>query len=147
MIPTLILLAALATSPYVQNGYLPPEVHQEPEDAFLAPPQDFDVPPGRYPEMVEQWRPLVAGHFGDLGPDAVDTALCLMVFESGGKASARNPSSGASGLMQVLPSWAPKFDLDPADLFTPEVNLWVARQLYDDGGWHHWSPYQRGECR
>jgi hypothetical protein len=53
-------------------------------------------------DSVEEWRPLVAGHFP---PEAVDTALCLMELESAGNPSAQNPSSGASGLFQVLPSW------------------------------------------
>jgi hypothetical protein len=96
---------------------------------------------------VDQWLPLVAGHFGDLGPEAVETVLCLMALESGGNPNARHPRSGASGLMQVLPSWAPKFGVSRDDLFTPEINLYISRRLYDDGGFGHWSPYQRGECR
>ncbi|HLF43231.1 MAG TPA: lytic transglycosylase domain-containing protein [Acidimicrobiia bacterium] len=95
---------------------------------------------------VEQWRSLVDAHFGDLGAVAVETALCLMARESGGNPTARNVSSGATGLMQVLPSWAPRFGLTRSDLEDPEINLWVSRQLYDDGGWGHWSPYNRGEC-
>jgi hypothetical protein len=95
-------------------------------------------------DSVEEWRPLVAGHFP---PEAVDTALCLMERESAGNPNAQNPSSGASGLFQVLPSWADNFGFRPVDLFVPEHNVWVARQLYDDGGWNHWSPWLRGECR
>jgi soluble lytic murein transglycosylase-like protein len=93
---------------------------------------------------VSQWLPLVAGHFN---PEDVETALCLIGFESGGNPNARNQSSGASGLMQILPSWAPKFGVSREDLFKPEINLYIARQLKDDGGWRHWSPYKRGECR
>jgi soluble lytic murein transglycosylase-like protein len=70
-----------------------------------------------------------------------------MQLESGGDPGAQNPSSGASGLFQVLPSWADNFGVTPDDLFVPEVNTYIARQLYDDGGWNHWSPYLRGECR
>lgn len=95
-------------------------------------------------DSVEEWRPLVAGHFP---PEAVDTALCLMERESAGNPNAQNPSSGASGLFQVLPSWADNFGFRPVDLFVPEHNVYVARQLYDDGGWGHWSPWNRGECR
>lgn len=93
---------------------------------------------------VEQWRPLVAGHFE---PEDVETVLCLMRFESGGNPDAQNRSSGASGLMQVMPDWAPVFGVSRSDLFTPEINLYIARRLRDDGGWNHWSPYKRGECR
>ena len=91
---------------------------------------------------VEQWRPLVAVY-----PWNVDTALCLMAHESGGNPNAYNPSSGASGLMQVLKSWADNFGYQPADLFTPQVNLDISYALYADGGWGHWSPWLRGECR
>jgi membrane-bound lytic murein transglycosylase MltF len=93
---------------------------------------------------VEQWRPLVATYFGDI-PGAVDICLCLMARESGGNPDAYNPS-GASGLMQVLSGWADNFGYTPADLFNPSVNLAIARALYDDGGWKHWSPWLRGAC-
>ncbi len=93
---------------------------------------------------VEQWRSLVEQHFnsGD-----VWRVLCLMAHESGGNERAYNPSSGASGLMQVLASWADNFGYVPSDLFDPSVNLAIARKLRDDGGWSHWSPYNRGLCR
>ena len=94
-------------------------------------------------DNVEQWRPLVEQHFssGD-----VWRVLCLMAHESGGNPSAYNPS-GASGLMQILASWADNFGYVPNDLFNPSINLAIARKLYDDGGWSHWNPYLRGLCR
>lgn len=92
---------------------------------------------------VEQWRKLTAEYFPI---DAVDTALCLMAFESGGNPFAYNPS-GASGLMQVLKSWAWFFGYEPQDLFDPRVNLFIAGELYASGGFGHWSPWNRGECR
>ena len=93
---------------------------------------------------VERWRSLVSVYFHE--PAAVDTALCLMVYESGGNPGAFNSSSGASGLMQVLKSWASKFGYSPADLFIPEVNLEISAILYYSDGWGHWSPYNRGLC-
>jgi hypothetical protein len=90
---------------------------------------------------VEQWRGLVSAYDWN-----VDIALCLMARESGGNPNAQNKSSGASGLMQVLPSWAPKFGYDRSDLFIPEVNLEISYALYVDGGWNHWSPWKRGAC-
>ena len=93
---------------------------------------------------VEVWRPLVAVYF--TGRD-IDRVLCLMQQESGGNPNARNPRSGAAGLMQVLPSWAEVFGYDVADLFDPSVNLWISVQLADRHGWSSWSPYQRGACR
>lgn len=89
---------------------------------------------------VEQWRGLVSEFAWD-----VEIALCLMGHESGGNPNAYNPS-GASGLMQVLASWADNFGVTPADLFDPRVNLTIAAALYADGGWGHWSPWNRGEC-
>lgn len=150
---TLIALTlGVPTDPYIQDGYLPPEGYETPQiDA-----QTFDAEVtgvGDYSPAVEAWRPLVAGHFGDLGPEAVNTVLCLMGYESAGDPSAQNPTSGASGLMQVMPSWAPKFGVSRADLFRPEINLFIARALYDEAesrgvdGWRHWSPYLRGHCR
>lgn len=93
---------------------------------------------------VEQWRPLVAGHFN---PGDVDRVLCLMGKESGGNPDARNTSSGASGLMQIMPFWAGEYGVSRADLFTPEINLYIARKIRDSQGWGAWSPYNRGECR
>lgn len=90
---------------------------------------------------VEQWRSLVSSYGWN-----VEIALCLMNLESGGNPTAQNPSSGASGLMQVLPSWADNFGVTPADLFDPVVNLNISYALYRDGGWGHWSPWNRGAC-
>lgn len=92
---------------------------------------------------VEQWRGLVAAYFP---ADQVDAGLRIMQCESGGNPNAWNPS-GASGLMQVLASWADNFGYTPADLFIPEVNMAISRILYDDSVtrglplWSHW------ECR
>ena len=83
---------------------------------------------------VEQWRSLVAAYFP---ADQVDRALRIMACESGGNPNAYN-RSGASGLMQVLASWADNFGYAPSQLFDPAVNLHVASILYYDGGWGHW---------
>ncbi|MEX1124284.1 MAG: lytic transglycosylase domain-containing protein [Acidimicrobiia bacterium] len=93
---------------------------------------------------TEQWRPLVALYFD---PEDVDRAMCLMEKESDGNPEARNPSTGAAGLMQVMPFWAETHGYDYEVLFNPAVNLWIAGQIRDQQGWHAWSPYLRGECR
>lgn len=85
---------------------------------------------------VEQWRSLVAAYFP---ADQVDLALVVMSCESGGNPNAFNSAYGASGLMQVLRSWADNFGYVPADLFDPSINLYVASILYYDGGWRHWN--------
>jgi hypothetical protein len=116
-------------------------------DLAVAVDPVFTAPGGDWPAAVEQWRSLAGGHFGDLGSDAVETVMCLIHYESRGDPKADNPNSTATGLLQVLSgTWGPRFGLSVADLETPEINLWVGRQLYDDGGWGHWAPYNRGRC-
>jgi len=51
----------------------------------------------------ERWRGLAPIYF-DAGD--IDRVICLMEKESGGNPNARNPSSGAAGLMQLMPAWA-----------------------------------------
>ena len=93
--------------------------------------------------QVERWRSLVTVYF-----DAADvgTALCLMSLESGGNPDAYN-SSGASGLMQVLSSWASVYGVSRAALFDPATNLRIAADLKRKYGWSQWSPWNRGLCR
>ncbi len=95
-------------------------------------------------DSVEVWRDLVFVYFP---PEDVNRVLCLMERESGGNPSAQNRSSGASGLMQVMPDWAGEFGYEPIDLFDPMVNLWVASQIRERHGWSSWSPYLNGACR
>ncbi len=95
---------------------------------------------------VEQWRALVGHYFN---PEDVNTVLCIMGFESGGDPHADNPNSTARGLMQELKGWADHYGFTYEELYSPEVNLWIARQLRDSSnGWNHWNPYRlRGLCR
>lgn len=93
--------------------------------------------------QVERWRTLTAIYFG---ADHVSTALCLMSLESGGNPDAYN-SSGASGLMQVLSSWASVYGVSKAALFDPDTNLRIAADLQRRYGWSQWNPYNRGACR
>lgn len=94
---------------------------------------------------VEQWRGLVAAFFP---AGEVDRTLCIMAHESGGNPSAKNPNSSARGLMQILASlWAPHYGVSYDDLYNPEVNMRIARDIWGNYGWWAWSPYKRGECR
>ncbi len=94
---------------------------------------------------VEQWRDLVAAYFP---ASEVNRALCIMSHESGGNPGAKNPRSSARGLMQILASlWAPHFGVTYEDLYNPEINMRVARGVWDQQGWWGWSPYRRGLCR
>jgi hypothetical protein len=99
---------------------------------------------GSWLSGVERWGPLVATYFQ---PEDVERTLCLMDFESSGDPEARNPISGASGLMQVMPFWADHFGYDTDALFDPQVNLEISAWIRDRHGWNAWSPYRRGSCR
>ena len=92
----------------------------------------------------ERWRSLVSLYFA---PEDVDRVICLMGKESGGNPGARNSSSGAAGLMQVMPFWASRHGYEYDLLFNPAVNLRIASGIRDEQGWGAWTPYQRGECR
>lgn len=94
--------------------------------------------------VTSDWELLVAAIFA---PDDVDRVLCLMELESHGDPTAVNPTSGATGLMQVMPSWAPVYDLVREDLENPLINLEVAAAILENHGWDSWSPYRRGSCR
>lgn len=89
---------------------------------------------------VEQWRALVTAYF----PNEVNRALCIVDAESGGNPNARNPSSGAAGLFQVMPFWWDKYG---GDRYDPETNVRIAAKIRAQQGWGAWSPYLRGECR
>ena len=99
---------------------------------------------GEWDSGVDRWGPLVASYFR---PEDVAQALCLMELESAGDPEARNPVSGASGLMQVMPFWAGHFGYTTSDLLDPWTNLEIAAVIRDQQGWGAWSPYVRGMCR
>ena len=127
----------------------PPEPEPEPEsvDIRVADENVSDPPAntGMGSGNVEEWRPLVTAYFGE---GLADTALCLVAAESGGAPGAQNPSSGAAGLFQIMPTvWADHFGVSPDALFDPETNVRIAKGVYDEQGWGAWSPFGRGECR
>ncbi len=74
--------------------------------------------------------------------------LCLVWYESKGDPNAKNPTSSARGLTQILASsWASYFGVTYDDLYDPETNVRLAKEIYDIQGWDAWSPYKRGLCR
>lgn len=97
-----------------------------------------------FPASVRHWAPLVSVYFE---PDDVARVLCLMELESAGDKNARNPRSGASGLMQVMPFWAGHLGYRTSDLFEPSTNLQIAAHILEEQGWRAWSPFVRGSCR
>lgn len=107
--------------------------------------------PDTYSSGVEQWRGLVSGYFP---PSEVERALCIMGHESQGVPTAVNPSSGAAGLFQFIPStWD---NMVPDSIaggsyasgapFVPVANVASAAWLQGAEGWTQWSPYKRGLC-
>lgn len=90
---------------------------------------------------VERWRPLVSRYFA---PADVETALCLIWHESRGDPAAKNPSSSAAGLFQILDFWWQKYG---GDRYDPETNVALAAKIKSLQGWSAWSPWNRGLCR
>lgn len=103
-------------------------------------PPTTTAPPPTY--GVERWRGMVASYFSS---DLVDQALAVMECESRGDPDAYNPSSGASGLFQFIPStWASARDQagwHGADVFDAEANIGVAAWLVysSSSPWAHWT--------
>jgi hypothetical protein len=112
------------------------------------PPTTTTVPPDDepivHPAEVEQWRGLVAAYWPD---ELVDDALSVIDCESNGDPNAVNPSSGAAGLFQFLPStWdtaAPQAGWDGADVSDPEANVATAYWLYSQFA----EPWQQWNCK
>ena len=106
-------------------------------------PQTFEPQRVDWGGTVEEWRPLVAGHFGE----KMETAMCLIYYESKGNPDAISPTNDY-GLMQIhTPLWLEPYGVTRADLLVPETNLWIAADLQRKYGWWPWSPYKRGLCR
>lgn len=94
--------------------------------------------PADCPAMVQ--RAFDSMGVGWRGGEAVRVMMC----ESGGNPSARNPSSSASGLFQQLarywPGRAATYGLAGRSVFDPWANAVVsAGMVRDTGGWSHWS--------
>ncbi len=116
-------------------------------------PEPFTPQRINWGETVEEWRPLVAGHFS---PDKVETAMCLIHYESGGDPNIRNrQGSTAAGLFQflrstwdnVVPRSVTGGSYSSGQVYQPEANVRSAAWLQKAAGWGQWSPFNRGLCR
>jgi Transglycosylase SLT domain len=67
-----------------------------------------------------------------------ETMNWVMYRESRCSPSAHNPS-GATGLMQIMPFWAPHCGGSSGDLYDPGFNLRCARYVWRQQGWFAWS--------
>jgi len=143
---SLVLTAALLTTPVVTADDCP-ICEVEWVDALIEhqahPPVEvthLHLPPvlsKRRVVGVEQWRPLISEYFPT---GQVEHALKIVACESGGDPAAKNPTSTARGLFQILASlWAPYFDVTYNDLYHPETNTALARRIYDQSGWNAWT--------
>lgn len=97
-------------------------------------PSPTIIPPTPTPtqsqeQLIEQEIRLV---FGKAGDTAVKVARC----ESGLNPQAKNKISSARGLFQIMQSW---HKIDQKWLFNPNINILVAKQLYDEQGWNPWE--------
>ena len=124
-------------APSDHAGYVPPL--PEPD-----PPAETEWPP-----EVEAWRSLVAEHFA---AERVEEALAVISCESNGDPAITNPTSGAAGLFQFMPStwdwvagevglgdYASEAPYDPAA--NVEAAAWLVHYSLDGGqtAWHHWN--------
>ena len=123
-------------------GFIPLALRPKPKP---APKPSAPKPKGNMGmgSNVSQWDGIVAAYFGG----EAWRASCLMQHESGGNPGARNSSSGAAGLMQIMPFWAGEYGVSYEALFDPETNIRIAKGIRDQQGWGAWSPYNRGLCR
>jgi len=82
--------------------------------------------------QVGNWDGLLQQYFGESWVEAKKIMLC----ESGGNANAINASSGATGLMQIMP-----FSSRPSQqlLLDPEINIATAAKIHAGQGWRPWS--------
>lgn len=129
-----------------------PPIHEEPstpaEEPNIAAVYETVVGPqrmGNGTTDVEQWRPLVAGHFP---PNQVENALCVIRSESGGNSGVDNlDGSAARGLFQIMTTvWADDFGWSAADFYSPEKNTYAAHYIWSTKGWGPWSARTRRIC-
>ena len=99
-----------------------------------------------YEPEVERWRVPVVEALKEYGLEEEEkTFMRVLRCESFGDPDAKNPESGASGLMQHIPSyWADRATVSGfhgASPFDPIANIYASVWLLDIGGWSHWECY------
>jgi LysM repeat protein len=123
--------AAMAASPHVVAAPAP-----DPAPAAVSESASESAPVAQ--PATEAPAPAAASYSGASG----SFQSCVIQAESGGNASAVNPSSGAGGLYQFLPStWqALGFSGLPQDASVAEQNAAFAKE-YAQSGSSAWGPY------
>lgn len=91
---------------------------------------------------------LIRDRFGSLGSRPTQVALCVAEAESGFDPLAVNPSTGAAGVFQFLPStWESLSALagwTSASVFDARANVAVAAWTVARYGWHAWRSVATG---
>jgi hypothetical protein len=86
---------------------------------------------------------LIRDHFASLGSGTEAVALCVAEAESNFNPLAENPSTGAAGVFQFLPStWVHLSELagrGGASVFDARANVAVTAWTVAAYGWHPWS--------
>ena len=111
------------------------------DSSHPPPPPDPPVPtvvPGRAAVVA-----LIRDHFASLGSRTEAVALCVAEAESNFDPLAENPSTGAAGVFQFLPStWVNLSELagqGGASVFDARANVAVTAWTVAEYGWHPWS--------
>jgi hypothetical protein len=108
-----------------------------------SPPAPTLAPPR---EVV---KALVRDLFASLGSKTTDVALCVAERESNFDPLAVNPTTGAAGVFQFIPStWASLSELagrGGASVFDARSNIAVAAWTVAHYGWHPWRS-AAGDC-
>jgi peptidoglycan hydrolase CwlO-like protein len=116
-------------------------------DQAEPPPPEPDPDPSPEPPLPPDPGPgavkaLIVQYFSPMGQETVDIALCVAEAESGFDPHAVNPSSGAAGVYQFIPStWDSLSEAagwGGASVFDAEANVAVAAWTVDHSGWGHW---------
>jgi hypothetical protein len=109
-------------------------------DSTRPPPPGPPVPsvvPGRAAVIA-----LIRDHFASLGSKNEAVALCVAEAESNFDPLAENPSTGAAGVFQFLPStWVDLSELagrGGASVFDARANVAVTAWTVAEYGWHPW---------
>lgn len=144
LLPLIVLLVLLGLAVPVQASdcpdptrpiHYPPFCLTETEyEALTAPPPSPVAPSAVYGPLVERWRPLVVFYWP---PWAVDRMMRIMVCETvpDGNPNSYNPTSGASGLFQIMPGWKKVWG---GDYFDPWINTATAYQIWLVQGFAAW---------
>ena len=113
----------------------------------LAPPSPPapSLAPGREAVIA-----LIRDQFASLGSRTRKMALCVAAAESNFDPLVVNPSTGAAGVFQFLPStWAALSEMagrGGASVFDARANVAVAAWTVSTYGWHPWRSVA-GDCR